>query len=77
MEVKVTQPITYVNVYDQEAAIIQEARRIDQMIDTMDASVYGSTVRMPIRQYNEEQHLIVSRALEIERKYQRQYGYQH
>ena len=42
-----TQPITYVNVYDQEAAIIQEARRIDQMIDTMDASVYGSTVKMP------------------------------
>ena len=63
------------NVYDQEAAIIQEARRIDQMIDTMDASVYGSTVRMPIRQYNEEQHLIISRALE--RKYQKQCGYQN
>ena len=72
-----TESTIYVNVYGQEASIIQEARRINQMIDTMHEAIYGTEVIIPIRQYNEEQNLIVGKAMEIERKYQKECGYQN
>ena len=67
----------YVNVYGQEASIILEAGRIDQMIDTTDAAIYGSNSKKPIRYYTEEQNLIIRKALEIETKYLKEYGYQN
>lgn len=66
----------YVNVYGQEASIIQEYRRINQMIDTMDAAIFGTEVKRPIRQYNEEQCQIARKASQIEMKYQKEYGFE-
>ena len=49
----------YVEVYGVEAAIIQEAGRINQMIDGVDGAVYGAANGCPIRYYNEEQQPII------------------
>ena len=68
----------YVEVYGVEAAIIQEAGRINQMIDGMDGAVYGAANGCPIRYYNEEQQPIIKKALEIKMMmYQQQYGFQN
>lgn len=67
----------YVEVYGMEATIIQEAERINQMIDGMDGAVYGAANGCPIRYYNEEQQPIIKKALEIKMMYQKQYGFQN
>lgn len=72
-----TESTIYVNVYGQEASIIQEAGRINQMIDTTDVAIYGSDIKRPIRYYNEEQNPIIRKALEIETKYLKEYGYEN
>ena len=72
-----TESTIYVNVYGQEASIIQEAGRINQMIDTTDTAIYGSDLKRPIRYYNEEQNPIIRKALEIETKYLKEYGYEN
>lgn len=65
----------YVEVYGTEASIIEEARRINQMIDETNRAIHGPDTICPLRQHNEEQRAIIGKALEIERKYQSEYGF--
>ena len=64
----------YVEVYGTEASIIEEARRINQMIDETNRAIHGPDTICPLRQHNEEQRAIIGKALEIERKYQSEYN---
>ena len=67
----------YVEVYGTEASIIEEARRINQMIDETNRAIHGPDTICPLRHHNEEQRAIIGKALEIERKYQLEYGLQN
>lgn len=67
----------YVEVYGTEASIIEEARRINQMIDETNRAIRGPDTICPLRHHNEEQRAIIGKALKIERKYQLEYGLQN